>query len=507
MMLLLSLLRQGSSSRSCRFFSSSVRIVSRNVESPSATTINNGVRVSLVNADADCYIPSPWLWINDPRNVHKQHGQKMETSLSFHRRQARIVSAECCYAGHNAKDDVAPPLGSLHPHTGMYTSTASAASENDDEADWMIQVEWEAKSDVATSSVDTERWFSYYHLKWLQDLLVPKEPTPGTKTLRSGTQLDYVKYSDVVDAVDSQASYDVLHAVMAMGAAIVDETTPPDENTSDDDSPVGMLGRALSGGHLSHGHLYDDVFHVRTVPDAINIAYTSVALPPHQDLSYYESPPGLQLLHCVQQTNVVGGSSILIDALAAARELRYIAPDLFHVLSTVPATFMKQRQEADMMYRRPHIRLGSDGVSVVSVHWSPPFEGPLLEIGTLATAEEYYLAHAAFTRMLDKAQPPKERLLPQLDDSVEQQLVDYAHAMTWEYQLRAGQVLVFNNLRMLHGRTAFRTQHESGLSRHLMGCYTNIDESLSEYRRLRRMYGTPNAAIPMVGNGSATLLV
>ena len=43
-----------------------------------------------------------------------------------------------------------------------------------------------------------------------------------------------------------------------------------------------------------------------------------------------------------------------------------------------------------------------------------------------------------------------------------------------EHRLQPGEMAVFNNRRMLHGRQGFR-QH--GVARrHLRGCYVNIDE-------------------------------
>ena len=52
-----------------------------------------------------------------------------------------------------------------------------------------------------------------------------------------------------------------------------------------------------------------------------------------------------------------------------------------------------------MMYRRTHIRVDSNG-DVVLVHWSPPFEGPLSIPPD--RINDYYVARAAFNRMLDK---------------------------------------------------------------------------------------------------------
>jgi hypothetical protein len=100
---------------------------------------------------------------------------------------------------------------------------------------------------------------------------------------------------------------------------------------------------------------YDDNAMTLRQQETRFIAYTSVALCPHQ--SYYESPPGLQLLHYIQNQGVIGGESILIDALAAAKELCHLAPDLFNVIVRCEATFLKQRRGAHMAYRCPHIQL------------------------------------------------------------------------------------------------------------------------------------------------------
>ena len=53
--------------------------------------------------------------------------------------------------------------------------------------------------------------------------------------------------------------------------------------------------------------------------------------------------------------------------------------------------------------------------------------------------------------------------------------------------LQPGQILVFSNQRMLHGRRSFRMTDDTPSSgRHLIGCYTNVDETLSRYRLLLR---------------------
>ena len=92
--------------------------------------------------------------------------------------------------------------------------------------------------------------------------------------------------------------------------------------------------------------IYGDIFDVRSEPGAINLAYTTEAIGPHMDLCYYESPPGLQLLHCMQfDADVQGGGSFLIDGFAVAEQLRREQPAAFDALSRLPATFLKDHSD------------------------------------------------------------------------------------------------------------------------------------------------------------------
>jgi alpha-ketoglutarate-dependent taurine dioxygenase len=87
-------------------------------------------------------------------------------------------------------------------------------------------------------------------------------------------------------------------------------------------------------------HLFD----VRSTRDPINIAYGSGAIVPHQDLAYYESPPGIQLLHCLEfDAAIDGGDSLLIDGFVAAEALREEDPAAFATLARVPATFLEDQ--------------------------------------------------------------------------------------------------------------------------------------------------------------------
>lgn len=92
--------------------------------------------------------------------------------------------------------------------------------------------------------------------------------------------------------------------------------------------------------------IYGEAWDVVSSENAINIAYTGEYLGPHMDLCYYESPPGVQLLHCMEfPAEITGGESLLIDAFAVANALRKSDPQAFADLSRIPATFVKDHSD------------------------------------------------------------------------------------------------------------------------------------------------------------------
>jgi gamma-butyrobetaine dioxygenase len=218
-------------------------------------------------------------------------------------------------------------------------------------------------------------------------------------------------------------------------------------------------------------------------------------------------------------SNIIGGESILIDCMAAAHTFRQLAPELFATLTKFPATFVKDREGARMTFSRPHILLQPDCCSggehdvldgeIVGVHWAPPFEGPLRIHPDYV--EAYYRAYAAFELMLDDAKCPHAcSQATGIDSSLATKLSDFGRDSTWQYLLNPGEIIVFNNTRMLHGRRKFEVpkcvKTEATMTeRHLIGAYTNIDDSLNHYRVVLNEMDL-HRHIPNVGNGSQSVL-
>ena len=188
---------------------------------------------------------------------------------------------------------------------------------------------------------------------------------------------------------------------------------------------------------------YGMLFDVVAEPDPINLAYTPVGLPLHTDNPYRRPCPTVQLLHCLSSA-AEGGASQFADGFRAAEVLRAQRPDDFAVLTNTMVDFRFHDANVDLRARRPIIDLNADGVvSAVSIN-NRSMEAPTL---SPVQSAEFYRAYASFAEVL--ASP--ESVI--------------------ELTLNAGELVGFDNRRILHGRGAFAvTAH-----RHLQGCYVDMD--------------------------------
>eukprot|EP00980_Cylindrotheca_fusiformis_P022006 scaffold8887_cov107-Cylindrotheca_fusiformis.AAC.1 len=458
---------------------------------------NKMVTLRYGNLGESANFHAAWLWVNDPANCHPSSGQKLRSLSQFNKETNQIASAKIVnFQDEEDIDFPRSPPGSLHSRGGIYKTGSTTKTESKMRS--MVQILWQSGD---TSLFDLEwllRFASSSSVEQNDDVTttrVTKEVAIGASDNPDCVRIPKFDYRDVMREKDvgmTSTLFQVLDSIMVHGAVLIQNAPEPSGDSSKDESIVADLGRRICGSKLSHGSLYGDVFHVESMPEAHNIAYTTVALPPHQDLTYYESKPFLQLLHCVQTAPTVSeegsGESVLIDAMAAVEHLRTVAPHLFQILCTVEATFCKQREGADMASGKPHIVTSSYDDSVVAVHWSPPFEGPLQLPPSLNAVEQerlmddYVMAYQAMESLLDD-KSPRSTSLPV---ALEQELHSYARNYTWEYALKEGEILVFNNQRMLHGRRSFTLKEGTSKHRHLIGCYTDAMDTLSHYRLLLR---------------------
>jgi gamma-butyrobetaine dioxygenase len=211
---------------------------------------------------------------------------------------------------------------------------------------------------------------------------------------------------------------------------------------------VSLLGRVAETN-------YGRVFDVRSVPQPENLAYSDLGLGLHTDNPYREPVPGFQALH-VLIASPDGGDSLFADGFALAEHLRAIDPGAFSTLTRMPVPFLYRSKDAELFAERPLIQLSCRG-AVAAVHYNSRSVAPLRLAARDAPA--FYAAYRRFAALL---RDPQYQLT---------------------LRMKAGDLAVFDNQRILHGRTGFSSARHP---RHLRGCYLTRDSVYGEAALLRR---------------------
>ncbi len=200
---------------------------------------------------------------------------------------------------------------------------------------------------------------------------------------------------------------------------------------------------------------FGDVFEVESLPSANSNAYTALPLKVHSDLATREYIPGMQFLFCLEN-EATGGESLLVDGFAAAQQLNSESTEFFEVLATLPVPFGTKDREFDHRYCAPVLEHNAVGElsSVRHTYW---LRSPMS--GDFSTLNTFYAAYRRFQEICDD---PDNQL---------------------RFRLQPGQLMAFDNRRVLHGRDAF--DPESG-RRLLRGCYGEREEVESRLRILYR---------------------
>ena len=219
---------------------------------------------------------------------------------------------------------------------------------------------------------------------------------------------------------------------------------------------AGILEAAALAGRVLETN-YGLVYDVRSVAQPENLAYSDLGLGLHTDNPYREPVPGFQVLHALV-ASPDGGESLFGDGFAMALHLRASFPDDFEVLTRTPVPFLYRSRDAELYAERPLIQLTCSG-EVSAVHYNSRSIAPL----RLAArdAGPFYGAYRRFAALLRDSR------------------------FHLQFSLRNGDLVVFDNQRTLHGRTAFSSAKHP---RHLRGCYLTRDSVYSEAALLRREF-------------------
>lgn len=244
---------------------------------------------------------------------------------------------------------------------------------------------------------------------------------------------------------DDGALKDWLIATRQYGLSIVSGLADTTEAGMDVARRIGFLRETNFG----------KTFEVISKPNPNNLAYTPVALPLHTDLTNQELPPGFQFLHALAN-EAEGGNSLFCDGYAVAEDLKRADPDAFAALCEISIPFRFHDGDTDIRSRKRVLTCDDSG-AVIEIC----FNAHLADFLDIAPdlMPRYYRAYQKFMAMTR-------------DD-----------AYILHLKLKAGEMVVFDNRRVLHGRSAF--DPNTG-RRHLHGCYVDRGEFESRLRVLSR---------------------
>lgn len=158
-----------------------------------------------------------------------------------------------------------------------------------------------------------------------------------------------------------------------------------------------------------------------------SIANRTVSLKPHTDEPYRASPPGLLMFHCIEADANGGGASMFVDGFEIAELLRTEDPEGFDALARNPQRFRRHfAGDVDLIAEFPLISVDEFG-NLVGLRINDRVAGPL------AIPESEV---PKFYRGLKK--------LLVLSENENKMLVR---------TLQPGDIAIFDNHRILHGRT------------------------------------------------------
>lgn len=204
-----------------------------------------------------------------------------------------------------------------------------------------------------------------------------------------------------------------------------------------------VTGGSSAAGRLEpfterFGYLLESNFgrvqNLKIDPSKRSIANSFEALPLHTDEPYRASPPGILMFHCVQVDPERGGKSQFLDGFKIATLLREEDPEGFHALVQNRQSWRRHFEgDVDVSAQFPMIAQDEFG-DVVGIRFNDRVASAL----SLPSdqVEAYY---RGYRRMIELSADP---------------------AYIIDRRLQPGDIAIFDNHRILHGRAAFSVQSE-----------------------------------------------
>jgi len=286
---------------------------------------------------------------------------------------------------------------------------------------------------------------SEYDPAWFADFesLTQESPRPTAWGAKFSNQMARFRHAEVIG--HDTVLRDCLGTIRDAGIALI-------QNAPCNPGEVTRLAEHIAYPKRTN---FGTVFDVVSMANPNGNTYTGLAIHGHSDLAFYKAAPGFFVLHCLTH-DAEGGQSTFADGFGVAQALRESDPQAYEILTRIPFEFRFEDDDSDFRYRAPVITVDQANQPVEICFNISVMHSPLAKPAAMAAI---YRAYRKFAALMS----------------------DPAHQM--RFRLAPGEVVGFDNARVLHGRTAF---DETGGHRHLQGIYVDRDEFLSRIRTLER---------------------
>ena len=223
----------------------------------------------------------------------------------------------------------------------------------------------------------------------------------------------------------------LLQTIKTYGFSIINNCPTEMKTVEDIANKIGYVRNSIFG----------DLWSFESNTEMADSAYTQEELRPHTDGTYNHDAPGLQLLLCCEY-EAEGGESIMVDGFKIAQILRENNGTSYNILSEIDIPGRYFGDGVELIAKRPVFKFRNKKLIQVSFnnYDRGDFRLPNNKIN------DFYTAIRAFDKLAN------------------------AKEMQWRQILKPGQLLIFNNWRVLHGRSEF-----SG-KRKMSGCYINKED-------------------------------
>jgi predicted HD phosphohydrolase/alpha-ketoglutarate-dependent taurine dioxygenase len=440
----------------------------------SATISDNGIGVTLKTPELSSWLHAEWLRERCLSQISADSITRQPLKSPHEYPPPRIASADIVYSNPNSELHITFRDG----HESVYSMRDLAAR---------YQGESGGKENFAESASNT--------------LMQCQKAIPPSLVMWDAnlTAPSVVDWSELVDSDIGNAPFwptrrKATALLLSTGIVLVRNAPQRSGECANMAAVLSTLRTTEWGSH----------FNVRTQPDTgqqqasvgtvkpkYDLAYTPQRLGMHTDNPYRYPTPDFQLLHAIKQCSCYENITVpaweasapcpqcqvmntFVDGFAVLQQMADESPDLFDALTDTPVRFENDGGDASsaIWHVSPIVELKPEYQSpgnaprcrgaacVLAIRFSAKSGGYSPAPGSAAQMDVFYKARRRFSELV------------------------HDPTMGISMQLRPGDIVVFDNKRLLHGRS---TVAASDSERHVQGCYMDGDGVKLNYERLRRV--------------------